>query len=164
MICLFLIFLADGLSGGRLFKILSPYKESIIGRGLCIIGGYIANPFLTIGGLKIPYISTDDVLFATILTAGLVGLVLRKKIHSMKRLLIATLLVWVIFWWAYKLTGVVMIWYAEKVYGLKECAEVIDLGLFKIQYAWFNLLFVIGSVIGIFGLVGMLIKVWMDKT
>ena len=89
--------LLNGLTKGALLNFILPHKEEIVARTLCLVGGFIANPFFQVGSLKIPYPSSDDAIFATVMVGVFTYLVLRHAIKDIKKLLILVF----IFWWIF---------------------------------------------------------------
>lgn len=144
--------------GIDLLNLILPHRDVIAGQTLCKVGGFIANPFIHIGSIKIPLIDTDGAIFASSFTIILAALY-KRFITKIKWFLVAILITWFSLFFLYKSIGIVMVYFAETKYGMSGCAEFVSFPFgINIEYRWFSPMFFLFAFLTLMGLILTVIK------
>jgi len=144
---------------GSILNIFIPNTDLIIGKALCVSGGFILNPMVKVGGYSVPLPTTDNFVFAT-LGVGLLTILFFRKIKSKNKAIIAILLSLVILMYVYSAVGYILLHFANTMYGQENCAEEIDLGLFTFEFNWLEPILLFGVFFMIISVFGLIYSVW----
>lgn len=157
---IFIFILGNFVTNGLLLKTLMPFWEGNKSLIFCNAGSFLFAPVLFwIGDIPIPLVTGDDAIVSSALVSVVVFLTRGKILSgSLKKKILVILGLWLVFWVAYKFVGYSLI----KMSGmpLEQCAENIVLGSYSIPYHIFDIVFYVGAIIAVVGLVKL---VWKYK-
>jgi hypothetical protein len=143
IVAIVFIILMQALTAGIFLERILPGWQEIFGQTLCNVGGFVLQPIWEVGPLKIPLPTSDDVLVGTFFASAIGWLWIRRTQWAFKRKLIAFIILMAAGMYIYKGVGMILLWYAEVVYGKTGCVDKLTLGPLGISYEIFDPLFLL---------------------
>ena len=158
LIGLFLI--VNFVSAGRVLAFLLPEADAVLGSIFCYLAGTLVNPVADLGFIKISYPVINDLAIVGIPAFVLAFLILRwkKEWHNYKHIILVYLTVFGILFLVEKALGLWFLFVAENSYGLKGCADYMNVAGQQIPYNVMNPLFILGLIFLVVGIIAAVIK------
>lgn len=148
----FLFLVLAGITGGVFIERLLPGSGGLQGNTVCFFAGFLYNPVIDIGGVNVPIPQLDDAAFGFIIAFAVVKFFMMKS--SFRRKVLAFLIILAISLIIYKLVGLYLLSLAENIYGLTDCLESINLGIFVFNYDWLDPLYTLGFIFVFVAIIG----------